>query len=251
MWPVERDTLRVPRIHTLQALSQGISLTLDEASSHHVRQVLRLRMGDPLILFTSQGEEYAARLTQVSKQGVQADIGEQLRNEPAPTLGIHLMLGISRGERMDFALQKATELGVTRITPLLTQRCVVKLDEKKRSSRMDHWHKVVIHACEQSGRCRVPQFDAPLELSVVLGERLPGCALLLDHRSVKTLADLSKPEGSVSLLIGPEGGLAPEEREQACGLGFQGVRLGPRVLRTETAPLAAIAAIQALWGDFC
>ncbi|MET0090729.1 MAG: 16S rRNA (uracil(1498)-N(3))-methyltransferase [Candidatus Thiodiazotropha sp.] len=242
--------MRVPRIHTLQALSPGLSLTLDELSSHHVRQVLRLRAGDPVLLFTPQGEEYAAQLTLVSKQAVQADIGEPLRCEPTPALKIHLMIGISRGERMDFALQKATELGVTRITPLLTQRCVVKLDEKKRASRMDHWDKVVINACEQSGRCLVPQLDDLRELSAALGEAPSGHALLLDHRSAKTLADLSPPDGSVSLLIGPEGGLAPEEREQALGQGFQGVRLGPRVLRTETAPLAAIAAIQALWGDF-
>ncbi|MET0052206.1 MAG: 16S rRNA (uracil(1498)-N(3))-methyltransferase [Candidatus Thiodiazotropha sp.] len=242
--------MRVPRIHTLQPLSPGRSLTLDELSAHHVRQVLRLHAGDPVRLFTPEGEEFAAQLTLVSKQAVQADLGEQLRHEPAPALEIHLMIGISRGERMDFALQKATELGVTRITPLLTQRCVVKLDEKKRGSRMDHWYKVVINACEQSGRCRVPQLDEPRELSVALGEALPGHALLLDHRSEKTLADLSPPDCSVSLLIGPEGGLAPEEREQALGQGFQGVRLGPRVLRTETAPLAAIAAIQTLWGDF-
>ncbi len=242
--------MRIPRIHTLQALSPGLSLTLDELASHHVRQVLRLRAGDPLMLFTPLGEEYAAQLTRVSKQAVQADIGERLRCEPAPALDIHLMIGISRGERMDFALQKATELGVTRITPLLTQRCVVKLDEKKRGSRRDHWHKVVINACEQSGRCRVPQFDDPQALSTALEETRPGHALLLDHRSESTLADLSKPDRSVSLLIGPEGGLAPEERAQARERGFQGVRLGPRVLRTETAPLAAIAAIQTLWGDF-
>ncbi len=242
--------MRIPRIHTLQTLSQGVPLTLDEASSHHVRQVLRLRTGDPLILFTPQGEEYAARLTQVSKQAVTAHIGEPLRHEPPPDLAIHLMIGISRGERMDFALQKATELGVTRITPLLTRRCVVKLDEKKRTSRMDHWHKVVISACEQSGRCRVPRLDDPRELSTALEEALPGHALLLDHRSEQTLTDLSRPERSVTVLIGPEGGLAPEEREQARNRGFLGVRLGPRVLRTETAPLAAITAIQTLWGDF-
>ncbi|MET0067767.1 MAG: 16S rRNA (uracil(1498)-N(3))-methyltransferase [Candidatus Thiodiazotropha sp.] len=243
--------MRVPRIHTLQALSTGYSLSLDEASSHHVRQVLRLRAGNPVVLFTSAGEEYAAHLTQVSKQAVLADIGEQLRCEPAAALGIHLMIGISRNERMDFALQKATELGVTRITPLLTRRCVVKLDEKKRSNRMDHWYKVVVNACEQSGRCRVPQLDAPRALAAVLGDDLPGHALLLDHRSEQTLTEVSRPDGWVALLIGPEGGLAADEREQALGQGFQGVRLGPRVLRTETAPLAAIAAIQTLWGDFC
>jgi 16S rRNA (uracil1498-N3)-methyltransferase len=242
--------MRIPRCHTSQPLQQGVLIHLEEEPAHHLRQVLRLRTGNSIILFDNSGDEYAASLEQVSKQTVKAQVTERLRHEAVATLSIHLLIGISRGERMDLAIQKATELGVNRITPLLTNRCVVKLDEKKRRNRMAHWKRVLVSACEQSERCRLPQLDEPEELSLALSQLNLELGLLLDLQGSQSLQQIAPPETSVTILVGPEGGLTSDERELAIQQGFTGVRLGPRVLRTETAPLAAIAAVQTLWGDF-
>ncbi|MCG7898839.1 MAG: 16S rRNA (uracil(1498)-N(3))-methyltransferase [Candidatus Thiodiazotropha weberae] len=242
--------MRVPRCYTSQPLKQGTLISLEEEPAHHLRQVLRLRPGNPIILFDNSGDEYAANLEQVSKQEVKALLTERLRHETETPLSIHLLIGISRGERMDLAIQKATELGVNRITPLMTNRCVVKLDEKKRRNRMTHWQRVMVSACEQSDRCRLPQLDEPLEITTALAQLKPELGLLLDLQGKQSLAHIPQPENGVSILVGPEGGLTPDEREVAIQHGFTGIRLGPRVLRTETAPLAALAAVQTLWGDF-
>ncbi|MBW9271363.1 MAG: 16S rRNA (uracil(1498)-N(3))-methyltransferase [Candidatus Thiodiazotropha sp. (ex. Lucinisca nassula)] len=242
--------MRVPRCYTSQPLKQGALISLEEEPAHHLRQVLRLRPGHPVILFDNSGDEYTASLEQVSKQAVKALLTERVRQEAEAALSIHLLIGISRGERMDLAIQKATELGVNRITPLLTNRCVVKLDEKKRRNRMTHWQRVMISASEQSGRCRLPRLDEPLEITTALVQLKPERGLLLDLQGKQSLGQIPQPENGVSILVGPEGGLTPNERELAIQHGFTGTRLGPRVLRTETAPLAAIAAVQTLWGDF-
>lgn len=241
--------MRIQRIYTDQPLETGGEITLEEDASHHLHHVLRMQAGDSINLF-NKGHEYAATLEQIGKYTATATLLDLVREEPEPTLAIHLLIGVSRGERMDFALQKATELGVTRVTPVFTKRCVVKLNEKKQTNRMAHWNKIVINACEQSERCRLPTLDTPLEVGDALRTYNNGSALLLDHRSDKTLHDLEQPKSSVTILVGPEGGLSSEERTLAMSQGFCGVRLGPRIMRTETAPLAAIAAIQTLWGDF-
>ncbi|MCU7842032.1 MAG: 16S rRNA (uracil(1498)-N(3))-methyltransferase [Candidatus Thiodiazotropha sp. (ex Troendleina suluensis)] len=243
--------MRVPRFYTRQPLHKGTEIALEDESSHHLRQVLRLRAGGEINLFNDSGDEYTATLTLVSKLRVSATLGTQLRHEPESKLTIHLLIGISRKERMDFALQKATELGVCRITPVLTKRCVVKLNEKKSASRVAHWNRLVINACEQSGRCRIPTIDHPLELKEAIARQDSNLALLLDHRSHEHLDQIDNPDSSVSILIGPEGGLSTDERDLADQHGFIAIRLGPRIMRTETAPLATIAAIQTRWGDFC
>jgi 16S rRNA (uracil1498-N3)-methyltransferase len=169
--------------------------------------------------------------------------------EPDPVLAIHLILGVSRGQRMDYALQKATELGVTEITPVITRRSVVRLQDDKREQRQAHWRQILTHACEQSGRCRLPVLHPLVHFPEHLG--VPGqTGVLLDPVSDKTLADLDPPSGTLALLVGPEGGLTEQERKSALEEGFTAIRLGPRILRTETAPLAAVAAAQVLWGDF-
>ena len=242
--------MRTQRVYTDQPLESGDQITLEEAPSHHLHHVLRLQAGDNINLFNNSGAEYAACLGKIGKQGVTAILGERVAEEPDPKLAIHLLIGISRGERMDFALQKATELGVTRITPIFTKRCVVKLNEKKQVSRMAHWRKIIINACEQSGRCHLPTLDTSLEVGSAIMQHNAGSALLLDHRIDRPLSALEKPNEIVTILVGPEGGLSAEERQLAKAQGFIGIRLGPRVMRTETAPLAAISAIQTLWGDF-
>ncbi|MEN8165995.1 MAG: 16S rRNA (uracil(1498)-N(3))-methyltransferase [Pseudomonadota bacterium] len=242
--------MRIPRIFTDQPLASQRQILLESEASHHLSLVLRLQSGAELKLFNGAGEEYAGILVQPNKKHASVDIVELLRTEPDPSLRIHLIIGISRGERMDFALQKAVELGVNSIQPIFTERCVVKLTEKRLTHRMDHWRRVIVNACEQSGRCRIPELRDAEKYATALTKKRQGDALLLDHRSQQTLLDLPQPDGSVTLLVGPEGGLSEDERALAKQQGFMPIKLGPRVLRTETAPLAAIAAIQAMWGDF-
>jgi 16S rRNA (uracil1498-N3)-methyltransferase len=214
--------------------------------------VLRLGAGDRLTLFNGDGYDYPARIETPARDGAQLSIGQPGELEPPMPLRITLALGVSKGERMDFALQKSVELGVCALQPLFTERSVVRLRDDRLHKRMQHWQGVVVAACEQSGRRRLPALAQPRRLSdwlEVASE--PATRLLLDHRSDHPLTALAAPsDDSVTLLVGPEGGLARAERDAAMARGFTGIRLGPRVMRTETAPLAAIAAIQALWGDF-
>ncbi|MCW8891253.1 MAG: 16S rRNA (uracil(1498)-N(3))-methyltransferase [Sedimenticola sp.] len=239
------------RIHTRQPLCENQELLLEEGPARHLTQVLRLKPGTTFTLFNGDGYDYQAQLTQISRREVTARVIEQLQPiEPTPNFSIHLGIGISKGERMDFAIQKAVELGVTHITPLITERCVVRINQERQEKRLLHWQQVVIAACEQSHRRRIPVCNEISKLDDWLAAEQEHTGILLDHRAEKCLMDLAPPSGGLCLLVGPEGGLSSTERRQAESNGFIGIRLGPRVLRTETAPLTAIAAIQTLWGDF-
>ena len=238
------------RIYTGQPLQAGTELSLEETAARHLVQVLRLKAGAEVLLFNGDGHDYSVRLSEVSRRSARAVVETRGEAETEPALQIHLGIGLSKGDRMDFAVQKAVELGVSQITPLITERCVVRLPGERLEKKLQHWRQVVIAACEQSGRRRIPQCHEVASLTDWLAYGATGFGLLLDHRSEHTLPQLDPPGGKLSLLIGPEGGLSETERTLAGTSGFRGVRLGPRVLRTETAPLAAIAAIQALWGDF-
>jgi 16S rRNA (uracil1498-N3)-methyltransferase len=242
--------VRVPRIFTVQPLSENGRFELEPEPSHHLLQVLRLGPGASLQLFDGSGAEYTANISEVGKKQVKVEVRELLRQEPATVLPLCLMLGISRGERMEFALQKAVELGVNEIQPLFTERCQVKLSGQRLTQRLAHWRRLIINACEQSGRCHIPELTEPESLTASLQRQRPGISLLLDPRSDHSLRELPEPKADVTLLVGPEGGLSEAERSLALQQNFIGVRLGPRILRTETAPLAAIAALQTLWGDF-
>ncbi len=240
--------MRTPRIYSTQPLAAGATVDLDERAARHATQVLRLRPGDPLVLFDGGGRDYPAVLASASRGGAAARLGEPGPVEAEPPLRARLWLGVSRGERMDFALQKAVELGVAGIVPLLCERTVVKLDAARRAKRLAHWQGVIVGACEQSGRRRLPSLAEPAALAQRLAAP-PRTGILLDPQARLGLPDLPPPAGEITLLVGPEGGLAPAERAAARAAGFTGVRLGPRILRTETAPLAALAVVQALWGD--
>jgi 16S rRNA (uracil1498-N3)-methyltransferase len=241
--------MRTPRVFVALALSSGQRLVLPAPASQHLVQVLRLRSGDDLVLFNGDGRDFPARLVKPSRDGALVELGASGEPEPRPVLEIRLAIGVSRGERMDFALQKSVELGVGHITPLFTRRGVVRLSGERREKRMGHWERVIRSACEQSGRRRLPELANATDLASWV--RLPHpCPILLDHRSPRSLLDLPGPQGRITLLAGPEGGLADAERELALEAGFTGIRLGPRILRTETAPLAALSAVQMLWGDF-
>jgi 16S rRNA (uracil1498-N3)-methyltransferase len=242
--------MRIPRIYTAQVLREHGRLTLEHDPARHLHQVLRLKPGARLYLFDGSGRDFAARIESTGRGGVEVSVQSAGAPEPAPPLAIRLLLGISKGERMEYAVQKAVELGVEELIPLLTEHTVVKLDPPRLARRLEHWRKVVIGACEQSGRRRLPKLGPPRELAVQLEEETVGVRLVLDAGATASLTDLALSAARVSLLVGPEGGLSERELRSATAAGFVPLRLGPRILRTETAPLAAIAAMQALWGDF-
>ena len=237
-----------PRIYTPQALATGAAIVLDDSAARHVAGALRLQPGAALVLFNGEGGEYRAHLEQVEKRRVQARVEEFVDIDRESDLKVYLGLAVSRGDRMDYAVQKSTELGVTAIHPLETARTEVRLSAERWEKKRAHWQQVAISACEQCGRNRPPVIEAVRSLDDWLGDAPGERKLVLHHRSETGLAGASAPS-AVSLLIGPEGGLSEAELEGAGRAGFEGLRLGPRVLRTETAPVAALAIIQSTWGD--
>ena len=241
--------MREHRIYTAQPLAQGERIMLESGAARHLIQVLRLKTGSRCTLFNGDGHDYAAQITRAEKRVTEIEILERSTIEDLPPLHISLGIGISKGERMDFAIQKSVELGVTAITPLLTERCIVRLPPERLHKRLAHWRQVSIAACEQSGRRRLPDIEETQNLSEWLLRHTGEPGLLLDHRAQANMQQIPAPAKKINLLIGPEGGLSKVERNTAIQSGFRAVRLGPRVLRTETAPLAAITAIQLLWGD--
>lgn len=243
--------MRIPRIYLPQPLTRGATVALDERAFNHAVRVLRLNVGAPLRLFDGQGAACAARLVEIGKRAAWAEVAEALPGDVESPLRVVLVQGVARGEKTDFILQKAVELGVAVFQPVFTGRGGVDLQGERLERRMQHWHGVVVSACEQCGRNRLPELRPLLPLDDWL--RLvaePGLCLLLDPLAEQGLRTLTPPAGAVTLLIGPEGGLDAAEIARARAAGFSGVRLGPRVLRTETAGLAALAALQALWGDW-
>lgn len=249
------DAQNSPRFHCPVALVAGSTLALPEAAARHAVRVLRLALGDAITLFDGSGGEYGARIASIDRAQVGVEVVEQRARERESPLPVTLVQALQAGDKMDLTVQKAVELGVWRIVPVVSRRSVVRLDGERAVRRVEHWRGVVAAACEQCGRNRLPQVDAIDGLERWLGraaaERAGVRRLLLAPQATQTLASLPRPVAGerVELLIGAEGGLAPEEMRAAELAGFVGVRLGPRILRTETAGLAALAALQCLWGD--
>jgi 16S rRNA (uracil1498-N3)-methyltransferase len=241
--------MRLNRVHLDVPVGGQVHVDLDGAAANHVGRVLRLRAGDALILFDDAGGEYAATVVAFGRNTVRVAVGEHRPINRESPLQITLAQGISRGERMDVVVQKATELGVWRIVPVLTERAVVRLDAAQAANRLRHWRAIAVAACEQSGRNQVPEIIAPMGLQEFLGSGLPeGLRLLLNPEGGLKAKDLPA-SAAVTLLIGPEGGLSAAERTAASAAQFQGLALGPRILRTETAALAALAIVQQQLGD--
>ncbi len=230
-------------------LSPGAEIALPGAAARHAVTVLRLQVGDTLNLFNGEGGEYSASLVVVNKREARARLTGFHPAERESPVDITLALGISAGERMDYSLQKATELGVTSIQPLATERSVVKLAGERADKRLQHWQHVVIAACEQCGRNRVPAVAPVQKLYAYFADVDRGKRLLMLSPDAATPLKRVAPAASVVLLVGAEGGFAPAEYQAAEACGFEPVSLGPRILRTETAPVAALAVLQALWGD--
>ncbi len=241
--------MRIPRIYHAGPLSVGHTVTLSQSASQHVLRVLRTKISSQLILFNGDGDEFIATLMAIEKNlGVVMIESKVTRHVESP-LHIHLGQGISRGERMDFTIQKAVEIGVGSITPLFTERCEVKLRGDRLTKKTQHWQNIVIHACEQSGRNIIPTIHTPQPLSDWLAQ-CSGLSLVGDPEASTTLCKNTDTIEHVNLLIGPEGGLSPDEIHLAKQCHFQGLSLGPRVLRTETAALVAMTLLQREWGDY-
>ena len=241
--------MRLTRLFLEQPLAVGADVDLDERAHRHAVQVLRLRPGAELVLFNGSGGEYRATLTEASRRRSRVTLTAFEDRDTRPSLHVTLVQGVSKGGRMDFSLQKATELGVSQVTPVVTKRSRIPGEPRRLDNRHEHWRGVIISACEQCGRNDLPALNLVTTLEHWLTDRPEGHALVLDPQAGGSLAD-RPPEGPVQLLIGPEGGLEDTELAAARHRGIHAVRLGPRILRTETAGVAALAVIQALWGDF-
>ncbi|MBU2953617.1 16S rRNA (uracil(1498)-N(3))-methyltransferase [Marinobacter sp. F3R08] len=241
--------MRKPRIYTDSALIDGATADLDDNAAQHVGRVLRMQPGQELRLFNGDGNDYSATITSASKKNVQVQVGTAEANTTESSLEIVLGQTLSKGDRMDYAVQKAVEMGVTRIVPLTTERCDVRLRGDREDKRLRHWQSVAISAAEQCGRARVPDISPIMALSDWF-RHTEDCdvRLVLHHRTEQSLDSMATPS-RIALMIGPEGGLSPEEISAAETAGFLPVALGPRILRTETAPVAAMALCQWLWGD--
>lgn len=240
------------RFYTNNALALGDSIQLSESAAAHATRALRLNVGDKAILFNGDGFDYDCELTSIKKNTVIAKITAANKINNESPLHITLLQAISSGDRMDYTIQKAVELGVTNIQPITSQRSVVKLSPERAEKRIEHWQNVAISACEQSGRAAVPQVATPLSLQQWLAVNPVNnvTRILLNPVGALRLAEIKSPTGEIQLLIGAEGGLTQAEIDLATTHGFQSVVLGARILRTETAALVTIAAIQTLWGDF-
>ena len=243
--------MSLTRMFVAQGLAPGSELRLGEEPARYLGRVLRLRSGDTIHVFNGADGEWSAEIRQLGKSDVTLVIHDSIERQSESGLKVHLVQGISRGERMDFVVQKATELGVKRITPVLTDYGVVKLDDNRAVKRRDHWRRVAESACEQSGRICPPLVDTPLPLNDWLGNARDrdGSDLILRPGAGKSLSTLPEPQTRLCLLIGPEGGFSDREYDDADVAGFEPMTVGPRILRTETAAVAAIAIAQSRWGD--
>ncbi|MDH5822199.1 16S rRNA (uracil(1498)-N(3))-methyltransferase [Luteimonas sp. RD2P54] len=242
--------MRLSRAHVDAELAPGRRVRLSETAAAHLLRVLRLRVGEACVLFNGDGRDYEARIVAADRRGGEVEIlhAREVANESP--LRVVLLQGIARGEKMDLILQKATELGVAAFVPVSSERSEVKLDAARAEKRLAHWTSVVVAACEQSGRARIPVVAPVQPLAAAAGEAADGPRLLLDPAAASGVDGLDAPApAALTIAVGPEGGWSPRDRAQLVEAGFRGIRLGPRVLRTETAGIAAIAALQARFGD--
>ncbi|MCW8899088.1 MAG: 16S rRNA (uracil(1498)-N(3))-methyltransferase [Gammaproteobacteria bacterium] len=241
--------MRIPRIYQPSPLTIGQSVELSEHAFQHAIKVLRLKPDSKLILFNGEGAEFSAMVEIVNKKNAFVTILESINLTTESNLEIHLGLGISKGERMDYAIQKAVELGVTKITPLFTEHCVVNLDEKRIQKRLQHWQGIMISACEQCGRSVLPALNTTASL-LPWAETVSDLSIIFDPLASATLRTINPENNKLNLIIGPEGGLSSHEiSELIKKSNFHAVKFGPRILRTETAAVSAITAAQILWGD--
>lgn len=242
--------MAISRIYIEDELTVEKQLQLPEAAGNHVGRVLRMRVSDPLILFNGQGGEYRCKIVTINRAKVTVEITSFTDEERESSIQIELGQALSKGEKMDFTIQKAVELGVTKITPLITSYSNVRLDENKLDKKLDHWRKIIISACEQCGRNTLPELADISKIDDWYATTEADLKLLLAPDAESTLSELSEKPQSITIVIGPEGGLSRSEIKSLEENDFTGIRLGPRILRTETAGLTTIAALQNQFGDY-
>lgn len=240
--------MRIPRIYSTRKLHSNSEILLDPEPSRHLVRALRLPVGERLTLFDGDGGEYPGEIIAIEKKNVRVITGSHLPKDNESPLDIHLGVAVSRGERMDWIVQKSTELGVRSLTPLWTERTEVKLAGDRAEKKRLHWQQVAVSACEQCGRNRLPNILPFLRVDAWLQSTVAECKFVLHHRADGN-NEVAEAPASIALLVGPEGGLSENEIVSAEQSGYASLRLGPRVLRTETAPLAAITLLQGRWGD--
>ncbi len=245
------NKVRISRVYLPQRLATGESIQVSDEPAHYILTVLRLKRGYSLIVFNGEGGEYKARISDLGpKKSLTLVIGEHSPQDTESPLQTTLGLGITRGERMDYAVQKAVELGVTRITPLLTEYCVIKYKTKQAERRHQHWQRIALHACEQCGRTTIPPVDLPVSLSDWLASlSANNCRILFHPQQTRTLDQIELGNHQIHLLIGPEGGFSDTEVTRILENGFATASIGPRVLRAETAVVSALTLLQHHWGD--
>ncbi|WP_440903541.1 16S rRNA (uracil(1498)-N(3))-methyltransferase [Catenovulum sp. SX2] len=241
--------MRISRIYHASPLKVGDNVQLSDEAANHVGRVLRQQAGHPVVLFNGDGFDYAGVISESSRKRVCVDIQSAEKNNSESPLNIELLQVISRGDKMDLTIQKAVELGVSRITPIISERCGVKLNAERFAKKVEQWQKIVHSACEQSGRAVVPSIGDIQDINQVLAETFDGLRLNLHPQAEIGISRLDKNSSNIQLLIGPEGGLSDEEITLARQHGFTDILMGPRVLRTETAGLAAISMLQCVLGD--
>ncbi|KXF80138.1 16S rRNA (uracil(1498)-N(3))-methyltransferase [Enterovibrio coralii] len=241
--------MRIPRIYHPEFLPDTGRVALSDEAANHVGRVLRMQVGQEVLLFDGSGAEFPAVIAEAGKKSVGVDIVERVENSIESPLDLHLGQVISRGDKMEFTIQKSVELGVNVITPLISERCGVKLNAERFDKKLQQWQKIAVAACEQCGRNMVPEIRPVMSLDAWAQEAFDGLKLNLHPRAKYSINTLPQPVNRVRLLIGPEGGLSSEEIERTREFGFEETLLGPRVLRTETAALTAITALQVRFGD--
>ena len=241
--------MRIPRIYHPGTLTPGMVTELTEDGANHVARVLRMKTGYSLILFNGTNRIFNAEIAGISKKSVTVRIADEQDDNRESPLAIHLGQVMSRGEKMEFTIQKSIELGVSLITPLFSERCGVKLDSERLNKKLQQWQKIAIAACEQCGRNRVPEIRPAMDLEAWCAEQDEGLKLNLHPRASASINTLPLPVERIRLLIGPEGGLSADEIAMTARYQFTDILLGPRVLRTETTALTAITALQVRFGD--
>lgn len=241
--------MRVPRFYHPTSISIDSCTALTEEASHHAINVLRVKEGQPIVLFNGDGNDYSGYFSKITRRSAEVIIEACIHLSSESSLPLHLGQGVSKGDRMDWVIQKSVELGVQEITPVITERCAVKLDPERWQKKVMQWQKVMIGACEQSGRNVVPIIHPPCTLVTWLSASTQAVRILLAPAAETPLSQISYHRHGYRILIGPEGGLSEIEIKQSCELGYRPYSLGPRVLRTETAALSALSVLQALHGD--
>ena len=241
--------MRVPRIYCDDKLVSGASIQLDSETAHYLINVLRLKLDNEINLFNGDTGEFRGVITSGSKKEVVVKINEQLSKPSRSPLYLHLALGLSKGDRMDYAIQKSVELGVAEITPLYTEFNEVRFKDIARlQKKLIHWGKIAIAACEQCGSHGPPTINIPVALNEFLKKKSNASRLVLDKSGDNSLSEIAKSE-AIDLVVGPEGGLSTFELKNLQSQGYKVINMGPRILRTETAPIAALAILQSGYGD--